>query len=68
MKFDLEGRLIFPTELNNAVAKSETGGSDTNVATAQKYAPIFNELEEKVIKSAVQTHSHNDGGKTQLSD
>lgn len=68
MRFDLEGRLIFPSEINNAVAKSETGGSDTNVATAQKYAPIFNELEEKVIKSAVQTHKYNDGGKTQLSD
>ena len=60
-QFTSSGELVMPQEILGAVAKSDTGATDTNVATAEKYYDTFNKLEDKLIKTAVKDYKYCQG-------
>ena len=60
-QFTSDGKLMMPQEILGAVAKSDTGGTDTNVATAEKYSDTFNKLEKKLISTAVSNYKYGEG-------
>ena len=65
-QFTSSGELMMPQEILGAVAKSDTGGTDTNVATAEKYSDTFNKLEDKLIKTAVKDYKYGEGADKEL--
>ena len=65
-QFTSSGELQMPQEILGAVAKSDTGGTDTNVATAEKYSDTFNKLEDKLIKTAVKDYKYGEGAEKDL--
>ena len=65
-QFTSSGELVIPQEILGAVAKSDTGGTDTNVATAEKYSDTFNKLEDKLIKTAVKDYKYGEGADKEL--
>ena len=65
-QFTSSGELVMPQEILGAVAKSDTGATDTNVATAEKYSDTFNKLEDKLIKTAVKDYKYGEGADKEL--
>ena len=65
-QFTSSGELVMPQEILGAVAKSDTGGTDTNVATAEKYSDTFNKLEDKLISTAVKDYKYGEGNDKEL--
>lgn len=56
--YDSNGEIILPEKLLSIFAKSDTGSTDTNVETTEKYASTFNEIEENLISSAVKDYKY----------
>ena len=64
-KYDING-LVFPEELKSIFAKVDTGASDTAVATKEKTADTFNDLEKNLITSAVKIYKYGQGDDKEL--
>jgi len=64
-KYDING-LVFPDELKNIFAKEATGASDTAVATKEKTAATFNDIEKNLITSAVKNYKYGQGSDKEL--
>tara|TARA_X000001388_G_scaffold72171_1_gene62560 strand:- start:2856 stop:5753 length:2898 start_codon:yes stop_codon:yes gene_type:complete len=58
--------LVIPEELLSIFAKSDTGSTDTNVETTEKYASTFNDIEENLIKSSVKDYKYGEGADKEL--
>ncbi len=64
-KYDING-LVFPEELKSIFAKVDTGSSDTAVATKEKTAATFNDIEKNLITSAVKNYKYGQGSDKEL--
>ena len=64
-KYDVNG-IVFPEELKSIFAKVDTGASDTAVATKEKTAATFNDIEKNLITSAVKNYKYGQGSEKEL--
>ncbi len=64
-KYDING-LVFPEELKSILAKVDTGASNTAVATKEKTAATFNDIEKNLITSAVKNYKYGQGADKEL--
>ena len=65
-KYASDGNLIIPEEVSSVFAKADTGSTDTNVETKEKYASTFNDLEEGLITSSVIEYKYGKGADKKL--